>query len=61
MAEKQRRKFTKGTEEKLNRNSHAASGIIFRIRKCFIRSKHKLPLIFSLERQPKKFKNHLRM
>jgi hypothetical protein len=42
---------TKGREEKLDRNSYAASGILSRISKCFIRSsKHKLPLIFSLKK-----------
>jgi hypothetical protein len=37
-------------EEKLDRNSYAASGTIFRISKCFQRSKQKCFIYTSLEK-----------
>jgi hypothetical protein len=39
-------KIYKGYRRKAEQNSHAASGIIFRISKWFIRSKHKLSINF---------------
>jgi hypothetical protein len=41
-AEKQRHKLTNGRGEKLDRYSEAAARTIFRICKCFQRSKQKL-------------------
>jgi hypothetical protein len=57
IAEKQRRKSTNGREEKLDGNSVAASGTIFRISKCVKKKQaENVYLFFSLKGQPKNLK-----
>ncbi len=46
IAKNKRRKSTSGREEKLERNFDVASGIIFRIKKFFQKSKQKLSIYF---------------
>ncbi len=47
-AEKQRRVSTNGREEKLDKDSEAVSGTVFRIINCFQRSKQILYIYLSL-------------
>jgi hypothetical protein len=53
--EKQRRKSTNGREEKLYRNTEAASGTLFRISKFFLKEQEET-LIFFFYGQIKNFK-----
>jgi hypothetical protein len=50
IAEKQRQKLTTDREEKLEKNSDAASGTLFRVSKCLQRSKNNHHLFFTSER-----------